>query len=109
MDSAQESDLAPFLEIGAKVKKVSDIDLPLANHDLFIDVKIAYYYSVKASLINSNENIEQNIKEKKMKKMDESEKKEIHNESKEIKNNQVQFLLVLSFVQVLSSSPYSQA
>jgi len=41
--------------------------------------------------------------------MDESEKKKIHNESKEIKNNQVQFLLVLSFVQVLSSSPYLQA
>ena len=28
----------------------------VANHDLFIDVKIVYYYIVIASLINSNEN-----------------------------------------------------
>ena len=91
MDSVQESDLAPVLEIGAKVKQISEIDLPLANHDLFIDVKIAYYYSVKVSLINSNENIEQNIKEKKDEKMDESEKKKKnHNESKK-KSSAVSF------------------
>ena len=37
----------------------------LANHDLFIDVKIVYYYIVIASLINSNENIEQKTKKDK--------------------------------------------
>ena len=43
----------------------------LANHDLFIDVKIVYYYIVIASLINSNENTDwtkHQGKEKKVKK-----------------------------------------
>ena len=36
MDNAQKSDLAPFLEIWAKVKKLSEIKPPLAQWDLGI-------------------------------------------------------------------------